>query len=159
MDGGVDVMAVGDFEEVAALWREVGMWPHEGEDRQWWEAALLRNPGCALVWREGGAVVGTVMGAWDGVRGWIYHLAVSPLRRGQGIGSKLLAAVEQRLQAAGVRQINLMVYEGELDSLVGFYSRRGYEPAPVRVMRKRLPALAHVRQEARCGGEKCTNQA
>jgi ribosomal protein S18 acetylase RimI-like enzyme len=133
----LDEMTAKDYEQVAALWEEVGMWPHVGEDRAWFEAAIGRNPGCALVWREEGRVVGTVVGAWDGMRGWIYHLAVTESRRSRGIGSALLTAAEQRLRGLGVRQINIMVYEENADA-EGLYLRRGYERSPVKVVRKRF---------------------
>ncbi len=77
MHDGIDVMGAADYQQVAALWEEVEMWPHVGEDRDWYKSALARNPGCAFVWRQEDRVVGTVVGAWDGLRGWIYHLAVT----------------------------------------------------------------------------------
>ena len=137
MHADIHEMIPTDFDAVASIWEEVELWPHTGEDRAWFEAALARNPGCALVYRQGADVIGTVVGAWDGLRGWIYHLAVRPQDRGRGIGSALLAAAEARLRELGVRQINLMVYEenGFAESL---YLRRGYERSPVKVLRKRF---------------------
>jgi ribosomal protein S18 acetylase RimI-like enzyme len=137
MADGIDVMTMDDYEEVAALWEEVEMWPHAGEDRAWYEGALARNPGLALVWREAGRVIGTVIGAWDGLRGWIYRLAVTGTHRNRGIGSALLSAAEERLWAAGVKQINLMVYD-ENEVGAAFYTARGYEHSPVKVVRKRV---------------------
>ncbi len=138
MSDGIDGMAAADFEGVAALWEEVGMWPHVGEDRAWFEAALRRNRGSAFVWRGDGRVLGTVMAAWDGLRGWIYHLAVTESRRRQGMGAALLAAAEERLRDMGVKQINLMVYEGN-GGAETFYAKCGYERSPVKVLRKRFP--------------------
>ena len=137
MDAGIEEMTSRDYEQVAALWEEVEMWPHVGEDRLWFERALARNPGCALVWREEGRVIGTVVGAWDGLRGWIYHLAVTPCRQGRGIGTQLLAAVEERLRACGVQQINLMVYEKN-ERAEALYLRAGYESSPVKMLRNRF---------------------
>jgi ribosomal protein S18 acetylase RimI-like enzyme len=138
MKNGIDEMTMSDYDAVAALWEEVGMWPHAGEDRAWFAAALRRNPSWALVWRDRGRVIGTVIGAWDGLRGWIYHLAVTESRRTEGIGGALLQAAENRLRDAGVRQINLMVYH-ENGAAEAFYLRRGYEHTPVKVIRKRFP--------------------
>ncbi len=136
MEDHISQMMVEDFEEVASLWEEAELWPHVGEDRDWFEKALARNPGCALVWRHEGRIVGTVIGAWDGLRGWIYHLAVLKAHRSRGIGGALLAAAEDRLWRLGVRQINLMVYE-QNDFAGSFYLRRGYERSPVNLVRKR----------------------
>jgi ribosomal protein S18 acetylase RimI-like enzyme len=137
MDPAIEMMKADDYEQVAEVWEEVEMWPHVGEDRVWYENALRRNPGCGFVWREEGRVIGTVVGAWDGMRGWIYHLAVRKAEQGRGIGSALLAVAEQRLKAMGVAQINLMVYEenGRAEAL---YLRSGYERSPVKTLRKRF---------------------
>ncbi len=137
MADGIDMMSKRDYHEVAELWTEVGMWPHVGEDWHWFAGMLARNPDCVLVWRKGGSVIGTVVGAWDGLRGWIYHLAVTESERGRGIGGALLAAAESRLQAMGVKQINLMVYE-QNGKAEAFYARSGYERSPVKVLRKRF---------------------
>ncbi len=139
MSDGIDVMTVADFDQVAAVWESVGMWPHIGEDRAWFEAALVRNSGCGFIWRESGRIIGTVIAGWDGFRGAIWHLAVLSEYRGRGIGSALLAAAETKLWEMGIFQINLMVHEenGHAESL---YYRRGYERSPVKVLRKRFTA-------------------
>ncbi len=136
MDDHVSEMTAEDFDEVASVWEEAELWPHVGEDRDWFEKALARNPGCALVWRQEEKIVGTVIAAWDGLRGWLYHLAVLKSYGNRGIGGALLAAAEDRLWELGARQINLMVYE-ENDFAGSFYLRRGYERSPVKVFRRR----------------------
>jgi len=137
MNDGLDLMTLEDFDGVAAVWEAVGMWPHIGEDRAWYEAALARNPGCGLVWRHAGRIVGTVIAGWDGFRGSIFHLAVLESHRNRGLGSALLMAAEQKLKSLGIFQINIMVYaeNGFAESL---YHRRGYERSPVKVLRKRF---------------------
>jgi ribosomal protein S18 acetylase RimI-like enzyme len=54
-----------------------------------------------LVASRGDRVVGAVALGWDGVRGWIYHLAVAPGDRRHGVGTALMRAAEQRLHARG----------------------------------------------------------
>ena len=142
MKDGLDALMLADYEGVAAVWEAVGMWPHIGEDRAWYEAALQRNPGCGFVWRHAGRIVATVIASWDGFRGSIFHLAVLESHRNRGLGSALLAAAEKKLKDMGIFQINIMVYEqnGFAESL---YCRRGYERSPVKVLRKRLCHTAH----------------
>ena len=133
----IDNMTQADLDQVAALWEAAEMWPHAGEDRAWLAHALARNPGCLFVWRDRGRVIGTVIGAWDGLRGWIYRLVVAEDRRAEGIGTALLTAAEARLREAGVKQINLMVYD-QNPAAEAFYRHRGYERSPVKVLRKRF---------------------
>src|SRR6266851_2134753 len=61
---------------------------------------------------SGNAVVGTIMAGYDGHRGWIYSVAVSPSHRKQGIGSRLVSHAEHVLSRKGAVKINLQIMEG-----------------------------------------------
>jgi GNAT superfamily N-acetyltransferase len=54
-------------------------------------------------------VVGTVMGGYDGHRGWIYSLAVDPTHRRQNVGTTLVQRVEHALEELGCPKINLQI--------------------------------------------------
>jgi ribosomal protein S18 acetylase RimI-like enzyme len=54
-------------------------------------------------------VVGTIMAGYDGHRGWIYSVAVSPSHRRRGIGSRLVAYAEQALTGLACVKINLQI--------------------------------------------------
>jgi ribosomal protein S18 acetylase RimI-like enzyme len=71
------------------------------------------------------AVVGTIMAGYDGHRGWIYSLAVSPSRRRQRIGSRLVLAAEQALIDRGCMKINLQIMAGN-ESVASFYLSLGF---------------------------------
>src|SRR5437868_2388989 len=45
-----------------------------------------------------GRVVGTVLGGYDGHRGWVYSLAVDLSVRQQGIGTALMRRLEQEFR-------------------------------------------------------------
>lgn len=70
-------------------------------------------------------VVGTIMAGYDGHRGWIYSVAVSPSRRRQGIGSRLVSHAERALICKGCVKINLQIMEGN-ESVIEFYSSLGF---------------------------------
>jgi ribosomal protein S18 acetylase RimI-like enzyme len=71
------------------------------------------------------AVVGTIMTGYDGHRGWIYSLAVSPSRLRQRIGSRLVLAAQQALIDKGCMKINLQIMAGN-ESVASFYSSLGF---------------------------------
>lgn len=71
-------------------------------------------------------VVGTVMGGYDGHRGWIYSLAVSEEHRRDGVGAKLIAKAENTLRDRGCMKVNLQVMPGN-NGAVSFYESLGYE--------------------------------
>lgn len=115
-----------DREQVCALWRQVFDYQDERNrpelslDRKLgWDGSLL------LVAVEAGRVIGSVMGGYDGHRGWVYSLAVLPGARGRGVGSELMRALECALEETGCLKINLQV-EGGNAGVVEFYRKRGY---------------------------------
>jgi len=59
--------------------------------------------------------------------GEIESLAVLPSHRGQGMGTRLLDALEAELAAIGIRDLILGVLPGNADA-IRLYQRRGYRP-------------------------------
>ena len=115
-----------DEEAVAALWREVfsaaPSWNHPETDirrklevqRDMFLAALLD-----------GELVGTALAGYDGHRGWVYYLAVSPRHRRRGIGRLLMERVEKILTEVGCPKLNLQV-RADNPQVVSFYRKLGY---------------------------------
>ena len=83
-------------------------------------------------------IVGTIMAGYDGHRGWIYSLAVSPSHRRQRIGSRLVATIEQALTARGCMKVNLQIMEGN-EGVASFYSSLGFSVEKRVSMGKKIP--------------------
>jgi ribosomal protein S18 acetylase RimI-like enzyme len=84
-----------------------------------------------------GAVVGTVMGGYDGHRGWVYAVAVQPPFRRRGIGTALIRRLEDTLLERGCLKVNLQVRASNA-GVVAFYERLGYSVEEWVSMGKRL---------------------
>lgn len=114
-----------DYPVVIALWTAVfgGIKPED--ERPALARTVERNPGLFLVAEDGGVVVGTVLGAWDGRRAYLYHVAVAPSQHRQGIGRALIAAVAVRIWALGVRTLHLRV-GADNQGAIAFYQSLGF---------------------------------
>lgn len=126
-----------DQQEVIALWRECGLvvpWNDPVKDIQ---RKLEALPELFLVGSVDRDIVGTVMAGYDGHRGWINYLAVSPRHRKQGYGRILMDHAKRKLEALGCPKINLQVRSSNSEA-VEFYRRLGFEVDDVVSMGKRL---------------------
>jgi len=115
-----------DYDAVRALWERCDLTLSLSDEREEVERMLRRNPGTCLVAEEDGAVIGAVMGGWDGRRGFVHHLAVEPGRRRRGVGRALMAELERRFRDMGVVKITFFI-ERRNRGVTEFYRRLGYE--------------------------------
>ncbi len=111
-----------DVDRVLDLWRTVGggIQLSPSDNRRELSKKLGRDPDLFLVAEEEGEIIGAVLGGWDGRRGIIYHLAVRPERRNQGIGSALMDELEGRLRSKGCLKYYLLVTTDN-DVAIKFY--------------------------------------
>ncbi|MGB5745728.1 MAG: GNAT family acetyltransferase [Desulfobacterales bacterium] len=84
-----------------------------------------------------GKIVATVMGGYEGHRGWINYLAVDPEYRNNGYGRLIMREVEKRIRAKGCPKINLQVRESN-EAAIKFYKSLGYSDDSVIGLGKRL---------------------
>jgi N-acetylglutamate synthase len=117
-------MRASDGDELRKLWLSVGF-RSVGDDDRGLARLMRRNPGLALVATEGGAIVGSALGAWDGRRGWIYHVATAESHRRRGVATKLVDRVESGLADLGCPKVNVVVRDADGDGRA-FWEARGY---------------------------------
>jgi len=129
--------AVADTEAAVALWEVCGLTRPWNDPRKDIARKLTVQPELFLVGEIDGATVATAMIGFDGHRGWLYYLAVSPEHRGQGLGSALVSAAEQLLIERGCPKLNLQVRGGN-SALISYYRSLGYEEDGAVSLGKRL---------------------
>jgi ribosomal protein S18 acetylase RimI-like enzyme len=116
----------GDGDGLRTLWLAAGF-RLLGDDDAGLATFAERNPGLFLVaTAPGGAIVGSAMGAWDGRRGWLYHVATAATYRRTGVASALVARIERRLAELGAVRVNVLVREGN-ERGRAFWTAAGYE--------------------------------
>lgn len=106
-------MTVNDYSTVYELWLSCkGMGLNDVDDsEEGMTRFLARNPDTCFVAENDGKVIGVIMAGNDGRRGYIYHTAVHPAYRKQGIGSALVKAALNALKQLGISKVALVVFE------------------------------------------------
>ncbi|MBT4088967.1 MAG: GNAT family acetyltransferase [Deltaproteobacteria bacterium] len=128
---------ISDQDDVVNLWKECQLtvpWNDPYKDIQ---RKVKVDPDLFLVGEISGVIVATVMGGYDGHRGWINYLAVSPSHRRKGYACMIMKKVEGQLKQKGCPKINLQVRESNID-IIAFYEAIGYGNDKVIGLGKRL---------------------
>jgi ribosomal protein S18 acetylase RimI-like enzyme len=126
-----------DEAAVIELWRRCGLVRPWNNPRQDIERKLKVQSEMFLVGLIEGKIVASVMGGYDGHRGWVYYLAVDPDHQRQSLGREIMAAIEEKIRVMGAPKINL---QSRTDNLAAtrFYESIGYKTDAVASMGKRL---------------------
>jgi ribosomal protein S18 acetylase RimI-like enzyme len=121
-----------DYPAVYLLWQNAGAGIHLRRSDTPEEIAkkLERDPDLFLVAEINEQIIGSVIGGFDGRRGFVYHLAVDAVHRGAGLGAALMAELEQRLKGKGCLKAYLFIAP-ENTAVTGFYQHIGWQPMDV----------------------------
>lgn len=126
-------------DQVISLWKDVfGYEASHNSPGIVIDKKVAFNDGLFFVALDNDNVAGTVMAGYDGHRGWIYSIAVSPVWQKSGLGSALLSFAEKRLAEKGCMKINLQIMEGN-EPVEAFYLSNGYKTEARISMGKRVP--------------------
>jgi ribosomal protein S18 acetylase RimI-like enzyme len=117
-----------DYSQAIGIWEkmEKGVRVGISDAPKEIEKKLLRDPELFMVAEINEKLIGTIIGGYDGRRGFIYHLAVMAAYREQGIGSRLIKEVENRLRAIGCIRCYLLVNNDNLEAK-DFYVNNGWK--------------------------------
>ena len=128
-----------DKAGVIALWQACGLINPANDPAKDIARKLAVDPDLFLVGSsdQNGHVIATVMGGYEGHRGWINYLAVSPDEQRKGYGKAMMDAVELLLRAKGCPKINLQVRTTNTQ-VIEFYAALGYNVDNVMGLGKRL---------------------
>jgi len=123
-------------DELAArleMWQAAGVTPPSASDSIEGLSRLIREPAALLlVALIDDQIIGSVIGGWDGCRGNIYRLAVTPEHRRKRIARRLVTEIGRELFAKGATRLSALV-EHEHGWAVNFWDSLtdlGYERDP-----------------------------
>lgn len=126
-----------DETAVIALWTACNLVVPHNNPRKDIRRKLQVDPEWFLIGEQHGLIVATCMAGYEGHRGWINYLAVSPGAQRRGIASRMMEEVEGLLRKAGCPKINLQIRSTNLQ-VMEFYKSIGFKVDEVTSMGKRL---------------------
>ncbi|TAL43174.1 MAG: GNAT family N-acetyltransferase [Methylovulum sp.] len=126
---GIDIrpLRAEDFDAAYALWCAMDAVVLRTDDNPGMFGKFLeRNPGCCCAAWHGGLLAGAVMAGHDGRRGYLYHLAVAPEYRRQGVGRALVEQALAALHEQGISKCHVFVKHNSRTA-ASFWSKLGWE--------------------------------
>lgn len=126
-----------DQTAVIDLWHECGLVVPQNNPVRDIQRKSRVNPEWFLVGEQGGRVIASCMVGYEGHRGWINYLAVSPALRRCGIATRMMERAEEILRGARCPKINLQVRESNIGA-IAFYQHLGFSNDRVVSLGKRL---------------------
>lgn len=126
-----------DLDDVIALWelcRLTRPWNNPEIDIF---RKLAQRDQLFLLAVKDNQLIATVMGGYDGHRGWVNYLAVHPNFQRNGVATALVQQLEKRLIALGCPKLQLLIRKDNID-VQSFYEQLGYDEIDVICLGKRL---------------------
>ena len=126
-----------DLDDVIALWELCDLTrPWNNPEIDIFRKLAQRDQLFLLAVKDN-QLIATVMGGYDGHRGWVNYLAVHPHFQRNGVATALIQQLEKRLIALGCPKLQLLIRQDNID-VQNFYEQLGYEEVEVICLGKRL---------------------
>lgn len=123
----IRTMTIADYDAVMVLLQmTTGVTLRDADS---WESTLRylnRNEGHSFVAERSGVIIGCVMGAHDGRRGYLQHLAVNKHYRCFGIGTVLVKQSVASLKHVGIHKVHIFVLNDNHDAKI-FWAKRNWK--------------------------------
>ncbi len=125
----IGLFNIDEYNDLTALWGRCGLYYDEQDrdSRQRIEEQIYDDYVVILTLKtDEGEMVGSVVGSYDGRKGWINRLAIDPDYRGHRLAARLLEKVEELLAEMGAKVIAALIEEENTPSMAAF-KHCGYE--------------------------------
>ena len=107
------------------LWKKCNLIVPQNDPLEDIQNKIEFQPDMFLIALLNGKLIGSVMVGYEGHRGWLNYLAVSPDYQNRGYGRKLVEKAIAELQKLGCLKLNVQIRESNT-SAVRFYERLGF---------------------------------
>ena len=118
----IRLITIADHPKLITFWK-TNYFVNELDEYIRFKHFLEKNPKLSLLAEDKGKIIGTVLGSFDGRRGYIQKLVVGKNYRKQGLGKQLMESVVGKLKKLGVLYIPISC-EAENTA---FYQKSGFK--------------------------------
>lgn len=113
------------YQNVYNLWVMTGLAIGISDTKEHVERVLKQHPELFIVGKVEEKIVAVVMGAFDGRRGYVHHLAVDSEFQKKGYGKEIMEELHKRFLKKGVVKVHLFV-DIETKGVIEFYQKLGW---------------------------------
>ncbi len=122
----IELFTMRYYHEIVDLWKRSGIEVGSSDTKDEIVKILKRNPDLFLIGKEDGKVVAVVIGAFDGRRGYVHHLAIDPNYQKKGYGKMMMDELIERFRKKKVHKVHLFI-EKHNKEVVDFYRKLGWD--------------------------------
>jgi len=126
------------YDEVVELWRKAGVEVVSSDTIDEVTRVLNRNPDLFLIGKVQEKVIAVVIGAFDGRRGYVHHLAVDPDYQKRGFGKAIMDVLIEQFRTKNIQKVHLFI-EKSNKSVVKFYNNLGWDIREDLIMMSYVP--------------------
>ncbi len=134
----IEKFKIESYDEVVGLWRKAGIEIVSSDTIDEVTRVLNRNPDLFLIGRVQEKIIAVVMGAFDGRRGYVHHLAVDPDYQKMGFGKSIMEALIEQFRTKNIQKVHLFI-EKTNKTVVEFYNNLGWDVREELIMMSFVP--------------------
>ncbi len=121
----IELFTLRYYHDIIDLWKRSGIEVGSSDTKDEIAKILKRNPDIFLIGKEDGKVVAVVIGAFDGRRGYVHHLAIDPDYQKKGYGKMMMDELIKRFRKEKIHKVHLFI-EKHSKEVVDFYKKLGW---------------------------------
>lgn len=122
----IELFTMRYYHEIIDLWKRSGIEVSSSDTQEEIARILKRNPDLFLIGKENEKVIAVVMGAFDGRRGYVHHLAIDPDYQKKKYGKMMMDELIEKFQIKKVHKVHLFIEKNNKE-VVDFYRKLGWE--------------------------------
>jgi ribosomal protein S18 acetylase RimI-like enzyme len=122
----IELFTMRYYHEIIDLWKRSGIEVGSSDTRDEIALMLKRNSDLFLIGKENGKVIAVVMGAFDGRRGYVHHLAIDPDYQKKKYGKMMMSELIKAFKIKKVHKVHLFI-EKYNKEVADFYKKLGWD--------------------------------